>query len=151
LINTIAEAMSQYNNPLRLEGHTDNIPISSAQFPSNWELSTAVGWLPSSGMLTVGLPFSLRDRLLHLLMPSIVLATFPLAQLTRYVRSSMVEALAQVGAGKVALISVIAQESGHRRDVLRSGAHFAGARGQSSFDHSPAATADGGGRSQSHV
>jgi chemotaxis protein MotB len=41
LINTIAEAMSQYNNPLRLEGHTDNIPISSAQFPSNWELSTA--------------------------------------------------------------------------------------------------------------
>ncbi len=40
LINTIAEVMSQYNNPLRLEGHTDNIPISTAQFPSNWELST---------------------------------------------------------------------------------------------------------------
>ena len=39
LVNTIAEAMTQYNNPLRLEGHTDNIPISSAQFPSNWELS----------------------------------------------------------------------------------------------------------------
>ena len=57
--------------------------------------SVTLGWLPSSGMLTVGLPFSMRDRLLHLLMPSIVLATFPLAQLTRYVRSSMVEALAQ--------------------------------------------------------
>jgi len=41
LINTIAEAMTQYNNPLRLEGHTDNVPISSSQFPSNWELSTA--------------------------------------------------------------------------------------------------------------
>lgn len=41
LINTIAEAMTQYNNPLRVEGHTDNVPISSAQFPSNWELSTA--------------------------------------------------------------------------------------------------------------
>ncbi|MDD2308033.1 MAG: flagellar motor protein MotB [Desulfuromonadaceae bacterium] len=41
LINTIAEVMTQYNNPLRLEGHTDNIPISTAQFPSNWELSTA--------------------------------------------------------------------------------------------------------------
>ncbi|HPX60826.1 MAG TPA: flagellar motor protein MotB [Deltaproteobacteria bacterium] len=41
LVNTIAEAMTQYNNPLRLEGHTDSIPISSSQFPSNWELSTA--------------------------------------------------------------------------------------------------------------
>lgn len=41
LINTIAEVMTQYNNPLRLEGHTDNVPISTAQFPSNWELSTA--------------------------------------------------------------------------------------------------------------
>jgi len=41
LINTIAEVVTQYNNPLRLEGHTDNIPISTAQFPSNWELSTA--------------------------------------------------------------------------------------------------------------
>ena len=41
LINTIAESMAQYNNPLRLEGHTDNVPINSAQFPSNWELSTA--------------------------------------------------------------------------------------------------------------
>lgn len=41
LINTIAEVMTQYNNPLRLEGHTDNVPINTSQFPSNWELSTA--------------------------------------------------------------------------------------------------------------
>jgi chemotaxis protein MotB len=41
LINTIAEVMTQYNNPLRVEGHTDNVPISTSQFPSNWELSTA--------------------------------------------------------------------------------------------------------------
>ncbi len=41
LLNTIAEAMTQYNNPLRVEGHTDNIPISTSQFPSNWELSAA--------------------------------------------------------------------------------------------------------------
>lgn len=41
MLNTIAEVMTQYNNPLRIEGHTDNIPISTSQFPSNWELSTA--------------------------------------------------------------------------------------------------------------
>jgi chemotaxis protein MotB len=34
IINTI-------DNPIRIEGHTDNIPIRTAQFPSNWELSTA--------------------------------------------------------------------------------------------------------------
>lgn len=27
--------------PLRVEGHTDNVPIHTAQFDSNWELSTA--------------------------------------------------------------------------------------------------------------
>jgi len=26
---------------LRIEGHTDNAPIHTAQFPSNWELSTS--------------------------------------------------------------------------------------------------------------
>ena len=41
LINTIAAVMTQYNNPLRVEGHTDTMPISTAQFPTNWELSTA--------------------------------------------------------------------------------------------------------------
>lgn len=41
ILNTIIEAMTQYSNPLRIEGHTDNVPISNSQFPSNWELSTA--------------------------------------------------------------------------------------------------------------
>jgi len=41
ILDTIIEAMMQYSNPLRIEGHTDNIPISTSQFPSNWELSVA--------------------------------------------------------------------------------------------------------------
>ena len=41
LLNTIVEAMSQYSNPLRVEGHTDNIPISTPLFPTNWELSVS--------------------------------------------------------------------------------------------------------------
>ncbi len=53
LVNTIAEVMSQYNNPLRLEGHTDNVPINTSQFPSNWELSTA--------RATTGLKYLLRN------------------------------------------------------------------------------------------
>jgi chemotaxis protein MotB len=40
MLNTIAEVMTQYNNPLRIEGHTDDVPINTSQFPSNWELST---------------------------------------------------------------------------------------------------------------
>ena len=28
-------------NPVRVEGNTDNVPISTSQFPSNWELSAA--------------------------------------------------------------------------------------------------------------
>jgi chemotaxis protein MotB len=28
-------------HPINVEGHTDNVPINSSQFPTNWELSTA--------------------------------------------------------------------------------------------------------------
>jgi chemotaxis protein MotB len=29
------------DHPINVEGHTDNVPIHSSQFPTNWELSTA--------------------------------------------------------------------------------------------------------------
>jgi peptide/nickel transport system permease protein len=57
--------------------------------------SVTLGWLPSAGMRTVGVPASTADLVRHLVMPALVLATFPLAQLTRYVRSSMVDVLAR--------------------------------------------------------
>ena len=53
--------------------------------------SVNLGVLPSAGMFTIGAPFSLGDRLKYLALPAIVLATLPLAQLTRYARSSTLE------------------------------------------------------------
>lgn len=41
LLAKVAESLAGYSNPIRVEGHTDTMPISSALFPSNWELSTA--------------------------------------------------------------------------------------------------------------
>jgi chemotaxis protein MotB len=40
-VQKIADLIGQLPNPVRLEGHTDAIPIHTAQFPSNWELSSA--------------------------------------------------------------------------------------------------------------
>ncbi|MBZ5663589.1 MAG: OmpA family protein [Acidobacteriia bacterium] len=37
----IANLLRQHSDRLRVEGHTDNVPIHTAQFPSNWELSTS--------------------------------------------------------------------------------------------------------------
>jgi chemotaxis protein MotB len=41
LIDTIATSLVSLGNYIRVEGHTDNVPIQNSRFPSNWELSTA--------------------------------------------------------------------------------------------------------------
>ncbi|ERI07527.1 flagellar motor protein MotB [Aneurinibacillus aneurinilyticus] len=41
IIKDMFPFINSINNPLRIEGHTDNVPIRTAQYPSNWELSTA--------------------------------------------------------------------------------------------------------------
>lgn len=41
LLAKVAESLAGYSNAVRVEGHTDTMPISSPLFPSNWELSTA--------------------------------------------------------------------------------------------------------------
>lgn len=37
----LADIIRGFDYPVRVEGYTDNVPISTRQFPSNWELSAA--------------------------------------------------------------------------------------------------------------
>jgi chemotaxis protein MotB len=41
ILRRISTAINRTPYNLRIEGHTDNVPIHNAQFDSNWELSTA--------------------------------------------------------------------------------------------------------------
>lgn len=41
IIGELSSAMAAYNNVIRVEGFTDNVPIKNRLFSSNWELSTA--------------------------------------------------------------------------------------------------------------
>ena len=40
-LSRLAEVLRDAPNGVRVEGHTDDVPIATAQFPSNWELSAA--------------------------------------------------------------------------------------------------------------
>jgi peptide/nickel transport system permease protein len=52
-------------------------------------------WIPSGGIATLGAPFSLQDRLLHLIGPASVLGLWMTATWSRYTRSSMLEVVGQ--------------------------------------------------------
>ena len=41
ILDRLAGILAERPYPIRIEGHTDNRPIKTAQFPSNWELSAA--------------------------------------------------------------------------------------------------------------
>jgi chemotaxis protein MotB len=41
VIQRLADALAAFPNPIRVEGHTDNKPINTVAFYSNWELSAA--------------------------------------------------------------------------------------------------------------
>ncbi len=40
-LDTLAAVLRALPNDIRVEGHTDDVPISTAEFPSNWHLSVA--------------------------------------------------------------------------------------------------------------
>eukprot|EP00659_Diplonema_papillatum_P022361 gene22361-34239_t len=41
IIDKVAAILKPFENPVHVEGFTDNLPISTAQYPTNWELSSA--------------------------------------------------------------------------------------------------------------
>ncbi|MGB5233814.1 MAG: flagellar motor protein MotB [Candidatus Macondimonas sp.] len=41
VIDKLGGILKEFPNPIHIEGYTDTIPINTAQFPSNWELSAA--------------------------------------------------------------------------------------------------------------
>ncbi len=41
ILRRLAQELQAIPNRIRIEGHSDNIPIRTEQYPSNWELSTA--------------------------------------------------------------------------------------------------------------
>lgn len=54
-----------------------------------------LGWLPTSGMRTLGIEPSLSDKVRYMIMPVTVLTVNTMAPLVRYARSSMLEVLGQ--------------------------------------------------------
>ena len=57
--------------------------------------SLILKWLPTGGLETIGLGFSILDRFYHILLPGLVLAFREVGILVRYTRSSMLDVIRQ--------------------------------------------------------
>ena len=72
-----------------------SIPSFFLSLAAIYVFSLKLGWLPSSGMNTVGGTSSFVDSTKHLILPAIVLGLAEAAPLIRYTRSSMLEVIRQ--------------------------------------------------------
>ncbi len=72
-----------------------SIPSFFLSLAAIYVFSLKLGWLPSSGMNTVGGVSSIGDSTKHLLLPALVLGLGEAAPLIRYTRSSMLEVIRQ--------------------------------------------------------
>lgn len=72
-----------------------SIPSFFLSLAAIYVFSLKLGWLPSSGMTTVGQQGAILDSARHLLLPAFVLGLAEAAPLIRYTRSSMLEVIRQ--------------------------------------------------------
>lgn len=55
-LRQVAEVLNRENLSVEVEGHTDNVPIKTAQFPSNWELSAGRASSVVRTLISYGVP-----------------------------------------------------------------------------------------------
>lgn len=70
-------------------------PVFWIGFMAQLIFSVNLHWLPTAGLYTEGVPWTLGDSLKHLLMPALVLGLGSIASWSRYIRGSMLEILGQ--------------------------------------------------------
>lgn len=58
ILSRIADLAARRPEQVEVEGHTDDLPIASARYPSNWELSTARAGAATRYMIDHGVPAS---------------------------------------------------------------------------------------------
>lgn len=56
LLRKIIPILRTHSAPVSVEGHTDNVPIRTARFPSNWELSAARATVVLRYLIANGVP-----------------------------------------------------------------------------------------------
>ena len=60
MLDKLVPLLARGGHTITVEGHTDNVPISTPQFPSNWELSAARASTVVRHLIARGIP---ADRL----------------------------------------------------------------------------------------